>query len=61
MRAARTLLLAGVVAYFGAALWFMGGGTQREPSAFASGSIFNEGSSGLSLAHRYLGTRARTL
>jgi hypothetical protein len=57
----RVVLLAGAAAYVGGALWFVGGGTSRDLTAFASGSVFNETSTGLSLAHRYLGGRARTL
>ena len=57
----RSVLLAGAAAYFAGTLAFVALGTRRDPSAFAAGSVFNETSSGLSLARRYLGPRARTL
>ena len=58
----RAVLLAGAAAYFVGTLWFVGGtGTPRDLSAFAAGSVFNETATGLSLARRYLGGRARTL
>jgi hypothetical protein len=61
MKGARTVLVAGVVAYLAGALLFLTGGSQRDLSAFEPGSAFNDTVSGLSLAHRYLGARARTL
>jgi hypothetical protein len=57
----RAVLVAGAAAYVVGALLFAGGGTWRDPSAFAPGSVFNDRADGLSLARRYLGDRARIL
>jgi hypothetical protein len=57
----RLVLVAGAAAFFLATLLFVGGGAPRESRGFAPGSVFNETATGLSLAHRYLGARARTL
>lgn len=58
---ARLVLLAGALAYLVAALVFVSAGTRRDRSAFAAGSAFNDSGHGLSLAYRYLGSRARPL